>query len=87
MTTYNTSAANENKHETEQSNTVSDYNDEESQDLFIEPMQVNGFNKSTAWFADLDTSGGQLHVKLDEGVEVSVLPSKFMMKTYSHHPH
>ena len=29
-----------------------------------------------AWFADLDTSGGQLHVKLDTGAEVSVLPSK-----------
>ena len=62
--------------EIEQSNTVSDHTAEESQDLFIESLQVNGLDKSTAWFADLDTSGGQLHMKLDTGVEVSALPSK-----------
>ena len=70
------STASPNIHEIEQSNTVSDHTAEESQDLFIESLQVNGLTKSPAWFADLDTSGGQLHVKLDTGAEVSVLPYK-----------
>ena len=69
-------SSSQNIHEIEQSNTVSDHTAEESQDLFIESLEVNGLDKSTAWFADLDTSGGQLHVKLDTGAEVSLLPSK-----------
>ena len=49
---------------------------EESQDLFIESLQVNGLKKSTAWFTDLNTNEGKVSVKLDTGAEVSVVPSK-----------
>ena len=47
-----------------------------SQDLFINSLEINGLKKSTAWFTDLNTSGGQISVKLDTEVEVSMLPYK-----------
>ena len=67
---------NQKVHDIERNDTVSNPPAEEPQDLFIEPLEVNGLKKSMAWFADLNTSGGQLCVKLDTGAEVSVLPSK-----------
>ena len=60
----------------EQNETVTNLPVDESQDLFIDSLEINGLKKSTAWFTDLNTSGGQISVKLDTGAEVSVLPSK-----------
>ena len=42
--------------------------------LHIDPVRVEGVRKSSAWFANLSTHGGNLNVKLDTGAEVSVLP-------------
>ena len=67
-------------HDIERNDTVSNPPAKEPQDLFIEPLEVNGLKKSMAWFADLNTNGGQLGVKLDTGAEVSVLPSKIYDK-------
>ena len=60
----------------EQNETVTNLPVDESQDLFIESLEINDLEKSTAWFTDLNTSGGQMSVKLDTGAEVSVLPYK-----------
>ena len=60
----------------EQNGTVTNLPVDESQDLFIESLEINGLKKLTAWFNDLNTSGGQISVKLNTGAEVSVLPYK-----------
>ena len=60
----------------EQNETVTNLPMDESQDLFIDSLETNGLKKSTAWFTDLNNSGGQISVKLDIGAEVSVLPYK-----------
>lgn len=58
-------------HDMQHNETATNSTVEELQDLYIEPLlQVNGLKKFIAWFADLNTSGGQLCA------EVSVLPSK-----------
>ena len=49
---------------------------EESSDLFIEPILVEGLKKSTAWFADVLTGSGYLTFKLDTGAEASILPQQ-----------
>ena len=64
----------------EQSENVPNLSSEDSQDLFIDPLQVDGLNKSQSWFANISTSGGQLYCKLDTGAEVSVLPAKLYEK-------
>ena len=55
----------------------------ESPDLFIELIQVERIRKSSAWFADISTSGGKLTFKLDTGAEVSVLPRQIYDKLES----
>ena len=52
-------------HEIEQNEMANKPPAEESQDLFIESLQVNGLKKATAWFTDLNTNGGKVSVKLD----------------------
>ena len=77
----NSSTASQKVHDIEHNDAGSNSLAEESQDLFIMPLEVNGLKKkSLAWFSDLNTSGGQLCVKLDTGAEVSVLPSKLYDK-------
>ena len=77
----NSSTASRKVHDIEHNDAGSNSLTEESQDLFIAPLEVNGLKKkSLAWFSDLNTSGGQLCVKLDTGAEVSVLPSKLYDK-------
>ena len=66
--------------EIEQSEAVLNPSVVDSQDLFIDPLQVDGLNKSQSWFANISTSGGQLSCKLDTGAEVSVLPVKIYEK-------
>ena len=66
--------------EIEQSENVPNLSSADSQDLFIDPLQVDGLNKSQSWFANISTSGGQLYCKLDTGAEVSVLPVKLYEK-------
>jgi len=53
---------------------------EDLQDLFMDPIQVDGLHKSQSWFSKINTSGGQLYCKLDTGAEVSVLPAKLYEK-------
>jgi len=40
---------------------------EDSQDLFMDPIKVDGLHKSQSWFSNINTNGGQLHCKLDTG--------------------
>ena len=84
--TQSNSIASRKVNEIEHSDAASNSPTEESQDLFIEPLQINGLKKSTAWFADLNTSGGPLRVKLDTGAEVSVLPFKTYDKLHPQPP-
>jgi len=53
---------------------------EDSQDLFMDPIQVDGLHKSQSWFSNINTNGGQLYCKLDTGAEVNVLPAKLYEK-------
>ena len=81
--TQSKSRANYRVHEVEQSDTSFNASAAESPDLFIEPIQVEGVKKSSAWFADVSTSGGKLTFKLDTGAEVSVLPLQIYDKLQS----
>ena len=60
--------------EVEQSDTPAQTPSDESQDLFIDAIQVDGLKKLESWFTNINTSGGRLYCKLDTGAEVSVLP-------------
>ena len=68
------SQTNRRVHDVEQSDTSSNTSTEESPDLMVTPLQIEGIKKSSAWFANLSTNGGKLTCKLDTGAEVSVLP-------------
>jgi len=62
-----------------QAKEISNTSSEESPDLMVTPLQIEGIKKPSAWFADLSTNGGKLTCKLDTGAEVSVL----LLHTYN----
>ena len=72
----NSHAVNREVQEVIQSDSSLSTSTEESPDLFIEPILVEGLKKSTAWFADVLTGSGNLTFKLDTGAEASILPQQ-----------
>ena len=64
----------------EQQKTSSEGSTDEAKNLRIDPVSVEGVKKASTWFVNLGIQGGKLNIKLDTGVEVSVLPLQLYNK-------
>lgn len=66
-------------YEVEPNDTSLDSSVDDSPNLTIDPVSVEGIKRTSAQFANLSTNGDSLNVKLNTGTEVSFYPYKCIM--------